>query len=195
LRRRKLARKEPWNFIAWVMEFHESGYVHIHTMWYGGWVARFDELQELWGVCDNNGIRKGGKKGSGITSGKGLCYYLTKYLSKDLQSLAVANNDETIPLNKYAESLAAMLWYFRRRLYNFRHYMIDDEGNKVWGIPGEQFEKKGSWRLYQGTPGEVVLEDGSVAWYDPGGVRIGKRIDDYLAACDDYPGGGGSIIR
>ncbi len=154
------------------MEFHESGYVHVHLLFYGSWVAKFEEIHELWGVCDYNGVRFAKRR---FTDGPGICRYLTRYLSKDLQSLG---NE------KGSERLAALMWYFRRRLYNFRHYAIGLDGQRVWGIPGEQFKRPVKWRLYRAEAGEVELTDGRVVWYKPPGKRIGKQIDDYLVAID-----------
>ena len=171
LRQRKKGRGEPWNFITWVLEFHESGYVHVHFMFYGHWVADIDEIWALWGVFDRNGVRFAKRR---FTDGEGICRYLTHYLSKDLQALGD---------KKESESLAAFMWYFRRRLYNFRHARIGLDGKRSLGIAGEQFKRPLKWHIYEGLAGQVITDaDGCEIVVPPRGVRIGKRIDDYLAS-------------
>jgi len=170
LRQRKAGRGEPWNFITWVLEFHKSGYVHVHFMFYGHWVANIDEMWALWGVCDRNGVRFAARRS--FTDGEGICRYLTHYLSEDLQALG-----ET----KGFESLAAFMWFFRRRLYNFRHSRVGVDGERSLGISGEQFKRPLKWRLYEGMAGQVVKDvDGREIMVPPQRLRIGKRIDDYL---------------
>ncbi len=136
LRSRKKKRGEPWNFVAWVMEFHASGVLHFHFMFYGKWVATFEEIHEIWGLCDYNGVRFAKRR---HITGDVLCRYLTRYLSKDLQNVG-----ET----KEMERSAAFMWFFRRRLYNFRHHIVDENGKRSWRI-GDEHMKKPMWRLYK----------------------------------------------
>jgi len=136
LRARKKKRGEPWNFVSWVMEFHESGLLHFHFMFYGKWVATFEEIHELWGLCDYNGVRFAKRR---HITGDVLCRYLTRYLSKDLQNVAE---------KKGMERAAGFMWFFRRRLYNFRHHVVDENGKRSWRI-GDEHMKKPMWRLYK----------------------------------------------
>jgi hypothetical protein len=82
---------------------------------------------------------------------------------------------------KGLESLAAFMWFFRRRLYNFRHSRRGLDGKKSLGISGEQFKRPVKWHLYEGLAGQVVTDaDGHEIVVPPRRVRISKRIDDYL---------------
>lgn len=144
LQLRKKRRNERWNFIAWFFELHQSGYVHVHFMFYGKWVATFEEIAELWGWCAPNGVRfahtRDGKVAK-FAKGEALAGYLSHYLSIDL---AVSM------YRKEFERIAAFLWFFKRRLYNMRHKRINENGKVTYGIPGEEKKKNPEgWKLYR----------------------------------------------
>jgi hypothetical protein len=51
------------------------------------------------------------------------------------------------------------------------------------GISGEYFKRPVKWHVYEGLAGEVITDaDGRDVVVPPRGLRIGKRIDDYLAS-------------
>lgn len=145
LRVYKKKKGEPWNYIAWVMEFHESGVVHIHMMFYGSWIAPLNVLVALWCYSEPNGVRLAKHK-HGDCTGTVVASYLGHYLAKDLNKVGE---------NKL-KRCAAFLWFFRKRLFNTRHMKKTDDGSRSWGIPQGAFKKK--WFLYKNDaelPSEV----------------------------------------
>lgn len=136
LRIYKKKQGQPWNYICWVMEFHESGYVHVHMMFYGSWIAPLLVLCELWPYAENNGVRLA-KRRNGVCSGAAVASYLSHYLAKDLNRVGE---------NKL-KRCAAFLWFFRRRLFNTRHTKKAADGSLSWGISQTEYKKK--WFLYK----------------------------------------------
>jgi hypothetical protein len=131
---------QPWNFVTWVMEFHESGMVHFHLLFYGKWIESPDVLHRWWPYSDLNGIRFG-KPIKHSYAGDQLARYLTKYISKDLNRITV----------KTRKRIAAYMWFFGRRLYNMRHRVANSDGVYSLGIGREHFVKKIQWRPYKGS--------------------------------------------
>ena len=158
LRIYKKKKGEPWNYVCWVMEFHESGYVHVHMIFYGSWISPLDVLVALWCYSEPNGVRFA-KRNNGFCSGSAVASYLTHYLAKDLNRIGENN----------LKRCAAFLWFFRRRLFNTRHMKKSDDGSVTWGISQKEYKKK--WFLYKN---DCELPDVS-------------KVDDALAGCDYRP--------
>jgi hypothetical protein len=137
LRAYKIKTGQPWNFITWVMEFHESGMVHFHLLFYGKWIEKPEVLHRWWPYSDLNGIRFG-KPINHSYAGDQLARYLTKYITKDLLRLTA----------KTQKRIAAYLWFFGRRLYNMRHRVANSDGVYSLGIGREHYQPKVKWRAY-----------------------------------------------
>lgn len=130
------------NFVCWVMEFTQKGLVHFHMLFYGNWVAPLDRLAEMWPWSAQNGIRFG-KPIKHQYSGHALARYLTKYITKDLQSRDDKENEKVL------QRVKAFLWYFKRRLYNLRHKVKNSDGVYTLGIGREQYKQTGEWKVYR----------------------------------------------
>lgn len=122
LRNRKKSRGERWNFIGWSMEFTKQGYAHWHMLFMGRYIAPIDEIVELWGLCERQGV----DIKAGVNGGARIASYLCKYISKSLQLLPLCS-EPMIP---------AFMYYFNRRLYNLRH-----DVKKIKDV--ERYEKGG----------------------------------------------------
>lgn len=145
LRIYKKKNGEPWNFICWVMEFHESGYVHVHLMFYGGWIAPLSVLTDLWKFSDPNGVRLA-KRNNGQCTGASVASYLSRYLAKDLNKVG----------ENHLKRCAAFIWFFGRRLFNVRHHVTVD-GKRSWRISGKEYKIK--WKRYENDYGDVPVVD------------------------------------
>lgn len=165
----------PWSFIAWVLEPHESGFPHVHLMFLGSYIADLSVLVGLWPYSEPNGVRLGGRRKDGSFArgfqGKNLARYLTVYLSKDIQSFASAYKRELMKRKNEKLSaaelerigVAAFIFFFRRRLFNCRHYVRNDEGAKVW-LFAQKLKSAGKWKK---VPYEKeVREEDDVAGFD-----------------------------
>lgn len=144
----------PWSFIAWVLEPHGSGLPHVHLMFLGTYIADLAVLVALWPYSEPNGVRLGGRRPDGSFArgfqGKNLARYLTVYLSRDIQSFASAYKREL----KKGESLtaaelerigvAAFIFFFRRRLFNCRHFVRNEDGSRVW-LFAKKLKSAGKW--------------------------------------------------
>jgi hypothetical protein len=131
------------NFITWVMEFTEKGLVHFHVLFFGVWVASIDDLAEMWPYCDKNGIRFG-KPIKHQDNGAVLASYLTRYITKSLSNIGGDN-----PLIKKKMFLIrALLWIYRKRLYNMRHKVKNLDGLYTLGIGRDQYISKVKWKRY-----------------------------------------------
>ncbi len=164
LRVYKKKKGEPWNYVCWVMEFHETGYVHVHMIFYGSWIAPLNVLTALWCYSEANGVRLA-KRNNGICSGTAVASYLTHYLAKDLNRIGE---------NKL-KRCAAFLWFFRRRLFNTRHMRKADDGSTTWGISQKEYKKK--WFLYKND-----CELPEVSKTDDALVDFGYRPSDMFLA-------------
>jgi len=129
--RKKKGKVFRWNYVCWFMELHESGEVHFHVVFRGGWVAAFSDLERFWGLGAVRYKPFAGNKGM---SGRALAGYLTGYLSKDLRRMMAADR----------ERQAALLWFLRRRLFNIRHGIYVPGGKR---LPAFQAE----WVPYDGS--------------------------------------------
>lgn len=145
LRIYKKRKGEPWNFLCWVMEFHESGYVHIHLMFYGGWIAPLSVLTDLWKFSDPNGVRLA-KRNNGQCTGASVASYLTHYLAKDLNKVG----------ENHLKRCAAFIWFFGKRLFNVRHHFNVD-GQPSWRISGKEYKIK--WKRYEPEYAEIPVVD------------------------------------
>ena len=150
LRAYKKKRREPNNFVTWVMEFQKNGMAHFHLLFYGSWVADLEVLKSFWPYSEGQGIRFG-KPIRHQDNGAALARYLTRYITKDLQQI----DDEN--LKKKMERVKAFLWYFKRRLYNLRHKVKNSDGEYTLGIGREQFVNPVKWRKY--LPPFEILDD------------------------------------
>jgi len=171
LRIKKKRRREPWNFIAWVMEFQQSGIVHVHLMFAGGWIAPLPELISLWPYAEGQGVHLGKRKNypPGQCSGKAVAGYLTHYLAKDLNAVSsgefrpskhssprVLSPAEQKDVARVLKRCAAFIWFFGRRLYNVRHHFVTPNGNRSWGLSASVYLKK--WKRYVSPSEEKVLK-------------------------------------
>lgn len=145
------------NFVAWVMEFTGKELAHFHLLFYGAWTAPIDVLHKFWPYCEKNGIRFG-KPQRHQYSGHALARYLTRYITKDLQS---GDNKE---VSKDLQRIKAFLWFFKRRLYNLRHNLKKENSFYTVGIGRVPYKSTEEWRLYKGNESEeVVIERGVIA--------------------------------
>ena len=171
LRINKKRRHEPWNFLAWVIEFHESGLVHVHLMFAGGWIAPLSELISLWPYSEGQGVRLGKSRhqAPGQCSGKSVAGYLTKYLAKDLNSVSsgeyrVSKHKPKIEQSpaemretaRVLKRCAAFIWFFGRRFYNIRHHSENAKGQRTWGLPSNAYLK--TWTRYVSPSEEKVVK-------------------------------------
>lgn len=131
------------NFITWVMEFTEKGLVHFHLLFFGVWVASIDDLVAMWPWCDKNGIRFG-KAIKHQDNGAVLASYLTRYITKSLSNIGGDNS----LIKKKMLLIRALLWVYKRRLYNMRHRVKNSEGLYTLGIGRDQYISKVKWILY-----------------------------------------------
>ena len=145
LRVYKKKQGQPWNYIGWVMEFHESGFVHVHMMFYGSWIAPLEVLCSLWPYAESNGVRLA-KRNKGVCSGSAVASYISHYLAKDLNKVG----------ENQLKRCAAFLWFFRRRLFNTRHTKKAADGSVSWGISQAEYKKK--WHMYKNDAPLPVVE-------------------------------------
>lgn len=154
--------QEKNNFITWVMEFHISGLVHFHMLFYGSWVAPIPVIHSMWPYCDENGIRFG-KRIKHQDNGYVLAKYLTKYITYDLQNVddkLKHCKDKDIDVKEVRikmERIKAFLWFFKRRLYNLRHHVKNSDGEYTLGIGRDQYISKIKWKMYEGGHKDVVV--------------------------------------
>jgi hypothetical protein len=145
----------PWSFIAWVIEPHESGFPHVHLMFLGNYIADLAVLVGLWPYSEPQGVRLGGRRKDGTFArgfqGKNLVRYLTVYLSKDIQSFAAAYNRKLAKGEKLSLGekdrirIAAFVHFFRRRLFNCRHLVTNEDGSKIW-LFAQKLKSEGRWK-------------------------------------------------
>lgn len=139
--KKKVSQKN--NFITWVMEFTENGLVHFHMLFFGVWVASIDDLAAMWPWCDKNGIRFG-KPIKHHDNGAVLASYLTRYITKSLNN--IGGNNPII--KKKMLLIRALLWVYKRRLYNMRHKVKNLDGLYTLGIGRDQYISTVKWKLY-----------------------------------------------
>jgi len=125
LRKRCKRRGRPWNYIACVPEFHKSGMLHYHFIFYGKWVAPIDDILRMWGLCERQGVDVK------VRSGKAAVKYVGKYIGKGLRPASRVDED-TGDLCKY-------FWWFKSRMYNTRHRRENRKGDSTFGIPGDEY--------------------------------------------------------
>lgn len=134
---RKMKGKEfRWNFVTWFMELHKSGEVHFHLVFRGGWLAAFSDLERLWGF---GAVRY---RPHAPKRGEHLAGYLTGYLTKDLRRMT----------EKDQRRQAALMWWFRRRLFNARHGFVGARGSRVSPFVGnyEMYHGAGLYAEFMG---------------------------------------------
>jgi hypothetical protein len=154
--------QEKNNFVTWVMEFHISGLVHFHMLFYGSWIAPIPVLHSMWPYSEENGIRFG-KRIKHQDNGYVLAQYLTRYITYDLQNVddkIKHCKDENIDVKKVRakmERIKAFLWFFKRRLYNLRHHVKNSDGLYTLGIGRDQYISKIKWKMYDGVRNDVVV--------------------------------------
>ena len=157
---------KPFNYIAAVMEFHESGQLHYHLLFYGNWIAPLADIQKMWPFSEPQGVDLGTKSKSG--NGYSAVAYMTKYVTGMMQEIAEGKNEEWY----------AWVWYFRKRLFNTRHHRQGHNRTErrrnpdgTFAIeekePG-RFECIGHWvsetevnvfTRYKDGPGDIGLKD------------------------------------
>ena len=149
--KRKLG--EPNNFITWVMEFTEKWMVHFHLLFYGSWVAKIEDLSKFWPYSQPQGIRFG-KPIRHHDNGAVLASYLTRYITKSLSPMG----DVDKKIKDKMELIRALLWLFKKRLYNMRHKIRNSDGEYTLGIGREQYINPVKWRIYV-PPFEILSDD------------------------------------
>jgi len=142
-RAHKKKHGEPNNFITWVMEFTEKGVVHFHLLFYGSWVAKIEDLIKFWPYSQPQGIRFG-KPIRHHDNGAVLASYLTRYITKSLSPMG----DVDKKIKDKMELIRALLWLFRKRLYNMRHKIRNSDGEYTLGIGRDQYINPIKWSLY-----------------------------------------------
>ena len=155
LRMHKKKLAEPNNFITWVMEFTEKGMVHFHLLFYGSWVAKIEDLSKFWPYSQPQGIRFG-KPIRHHDNGAVLASYLTRYITKSLSPMG----DVDKKIKDKMELIRALLWLFKKRLYNMRHKIKNSDGEYTLGIGRDQYINPVKWSLYIPPAGndDVVFE-------------------------------------
>jgi hypothetical protein len=153
LRMHKRKLGEPNNFITWVMEFTERGMVHFHLLFYGSWVAKIEDLSKFWPYSQPNGIRFG-KRIKHHDNGAVLASYLTRYITKSLSPMG----DVDKKIKDKMELIRALLWLFKKRLYNMRHKIRNSDGEYTLGIGREQYINPVKWQKYV-PPFEILSDD------------------------------------
>ena len=153
LRMHKRKFGEPNNFITWVMEFTEKGMVHFHLLFYGSWVAKIEDLSKFWPYSQPQGIRFG-KPIRHHDNGAVLASYLTRYITKSLSPMG----DVDKKIKDKMELIRALLWLFKKRLYNMRHKIRNSDGEYTLGIGREQYINPVKWRIYV-PPFEILSDD------------------------------------
>lgn len=143
LRIHKKKHGEPNNFITWVMEFTEKGMVHFHLLFYGSWVAKIEDLSKFWPYSQPQGIRFG-KPIRHHDNGAVLASYLTRYITKSLSPMAGVDKK----IKDKMELIKALLWLFKKRLYNMRHKIKNTDGEYTLGIGRDQYINPIKWFLY-----------------------------------------------
>ena len=153
LRMHKKKLGEPNTFITWVMEFTEKGMVHFHLLFYGSWVAKIEDLSKFWPYSQPQGIRFG-KPIRHHDNGAVLASYLTRYITKSLSPMG----DVDKKIKDKMELIRALLWLFKKRLYNMRHKIKNSDGEYTLGIGREHFINPVKWRVYV-PPFDIVGVD------------------------------------
>ncbi|MGA2782928.1 MAG: hypothetical protein ABSF13_13600 [Smithella sp.] len=140
----KKKKGEPYNFITWVLEFRPSDCsVHYHLLFFGGWVAPIEDLCKFWPYSQPQGIRFG-KPIRHHDNGAVLASYLTRYITKDLSP----KGDVDPQIKSDMEFLRALLWLYKKRLYNIRHHVQNSDGVYTLGIGRDQYVYPIKWSLY-----------------------------------------------
>lgn len=96
-----------WNYIGYTVEFHQSGYIHYHILFYGKWIAEIDDIVSMWGFCKRQGVNV-----RNFNSYPAIAY-MTSYVKKEIDKIRSAGFSQ----------LSKWIWYFRMRLFNIRHFM------------------------------------------------------------------------
>lgn len=143
LRMHKKKHGEPNNFITWVMEFTEKGMPHFHLLFYGSWVASIEDLSKFWPYSQPQGIRFG-KPVRHQDNGAVLASYLTRYITKSLSLIGELDKK----IKDKMELIRALLWLFKKRLYNMRHKIRNSDGEYTLGIGREHFINPVKWAKY-----------------------------------------------
>ncbi|MBA7534450.1 hypothetical protein ES705_26696 [subsurface metagenome] len=121
-----------WNYIGWVAEFHESGWLHYHLIFAGGYVAPIDELKEMWGLSERQGIDVL------VVPGRAAARYVTKYIGKAFRHFGQ-------PGRPHAD-LLPWVWWFGTRFYNTRHSRLKGAALTYLTVPGDRFTYLGIGR-------------------------------------------------
>lgn len=129
LRQYRKRQKLAWNYVAGVMEFHRSGQIHFHLVFYGHWVAPLDVIHKYWPYAEYNGIEV--RRHTGLN----VARYLGRYVGKFKKEI-----DNADP-----EDFVKWVWYFGTRLYNTRHRRTNKNGNQTFGLPGEAVVADTEW--------------------------------------------------
>ena len=115
----------------------------IHLLFYGSWAAKTEDLSKFWPYSQPQGIRFG-KPIRHHDNGAVLASYLTRYITKSLSPM----NDVDKEIKGKMELIRALLWLFKKRLYNMRHKIRNSDGEYTLGIGREQYIKPIKWQRY-----------------------------------------------
>jgi hypothetical protein len=97
--------RRKWNYIASVVEFHESGIMHYHILFFGKYIAPIDVIHKFWALCERQGVDVKFLKNLNAIN------YVTKYIGKITKQCG----------DKAWEDVYMWAWYFKMRFYNTRH--------------------------------------------------------------------------
>jgi len=97
-------------------------------------VAKIEDLSKFWPYCQPQGIRFG-ESIRHHDNGAVLASYLTRYITKSLSPMG----DVDKKIKDKMELISALLWLFKKRLYNMRHKIRNSDGEFTFGIGREYF--------------------------------------------------------